>query len=74
MSSIFVGTYQVSGGVGGRAPQNKTLFWGRQSPPPRLVPKNTFTDAFENTCDMSDFRAHIFCPQTTQELPIKEAP
>ena len=29
-----------------------------------LVPKNTFTDVFDNTRD-------IFCPQTTQELPKK---
>ena len=36
-----------------------------------LVPKNTFSDVFDNTCDSSDFRAHIFCPQTTQELPKK---
>ena len=36
-----------------------------------LVPKNTFIDVFENTCDMCDFWAHIFCPQTTQELPKK---
>ena len=49
-----------------------------QSPPPPhvLVPKNTFTGVFDNTCDMhqriSDFRAHIFCPQVTQELPKKQ--
>ena len=36
-----------------------------------LVPKNTFTDVFDNTCDISDFRAHNFCPQMTQELPKK---
>ena len=36
-----------------------------------LVPKNTFTDVFDNTCDSSDFRAHIFRSQTTQELPKK---
>ena len=29
-----------------------------------LVPKNTFTDVFNNTRD-------IFCPQTTQERPNK---
>ena len=28
-------------------------------------------DEFDNTCDMGDFRAHIFCPQMTQELPKK---
>ena len=28
------------------------------------MPKNTFTDGFYNTCDIGDFRAHIFCPQT----------
>ena len=45
------------GGGGGGAPP----------PPPVphvLVPKNTFTDVFDNTRD-------IFCPQTTQELPKK---
>ena len=36
-----------------------------------LVPRNTFTDVFDNACDICDFRAHIFCPQTTQELPKK---
>ena len=40
------------GGGGGRAP-----------PPPHvLAPKTTFTDVFYNTCDIGDFRAHIFCP------------
>ena len=28
-------------------------------------------DEFDNTCDMGDFRAQIFCPQMTQELPKK---
>ena len=36
------------------------------------VQKNTFTEVFDNTGDMGDFRAHIFCPQTTQELPKKQ--
>ena len=43
---------------------------GEQSPPPRphvLVPKNPLKDVFDNTFDIGDFRAHIFCPQTTQE-------
>ena len=46
---------------------------GEESPPPALVlvPKNPFKDVFDNTCDISDFRAHIYCPQTTQELPEK---
>jgi len=26
---------------------------------------------FDNTCDISYFRAHIFCPRTTQQLPKK---
>ena len=47
--------------------------WGRRAPPAHvLVPKNPFKDLFDNTCDISDFRAHIFCPQTTQELPKKQ--
>ena len=33
--------------------------------------KNVFTDVFDITCDIGDFRVHIFCPQTTQELPNK---
>ena len=28
-------------------------------------------DVFDNTCDIGDFWEHIFCPQTTQELPKK---
>ena len=43
----------------------------RGTPSHVLVPKNTFTDVFDNTGDISDFRAHIFCSQTTQELPKK---
>ena len=39
------------------APLNKN--WGG------LVPKNTFTDVFDNTCDISYFRDNIFCPKTT---------
>ena len=30
-----------------------------------LVPKNTFTDVCDNTRDICDLKAHIFCPQTT---------
>ena len=30
-----------------------------------------YPDVFDNTCDICDFGAHIFCPQTTQELPKK---
>ena len=40
-------------------------------PPYILVPKNTFTVVFDNTCTIGDFTAHIFCSQTTQELPKK---
>ena len=35
--------------------------------PRRFSAENSFTDVF----DIDDFRAHIFCPQTTQELPKK---
>ena len=46
--------------------------WGRRAPPALvLAPKNPFKDVFDNTCDISDFRAHIYCPQTTQELSEK---
>ena len=44
----------------------------QKCPPPYiLVPKNTLTVVFDNTCDSGDFTAHIFCSQTTQELPKK---
>ena len=46
------------GGGGGRVPHV-------------LVPKDTLPDVFDNTRDISDFGARIFCPQTTQELPKK---
>ena len=36
-----------------------------------LVPKNTFKDVFDISCDIGDFRAHSSCPQMTQELPKK---
>ena len=36
-----------AGGVGG---------WGRASP--RFGAENTFTDVFDNTCDISDFKKH----------------
>lgn len=28
-------------------------------------------DVYDIICGVKDFRAHIFCPQTTQELPKK---
>ena len=31
----------------------------------------TLTDVFDVTSSICDFRAHIFCPQTTQKLPKK---
>ena len=43
--------------------------WGRGAH--TLVPKNTFTDLFDISCDIGDFRAHSSCPQMTQELPKK---
>ena len=36
----------------------KAMIWYRLNP---------FTDVFDNTSDLGDFRAHIFCHQTTQE-------
>ena len=35
------------------------------------MPKTSFTDVFDNTCDINDFRTHIFCTQRTQELHKK---
>ena len=34
-------------------------------------PKNTCKGIIDNTCDIGDFRAHILCPQTTQELYLR---
>ena len=53
------------------SPQTRISGGGGRSLPRVLVPKNTFTNVFNNTCDISDFIAHIFCPRTTQELPKK---
>ena len=50
---------QQSRGGGGVAPQQK--FLGAE-PTHVLVLKNTFTDVFGITCEISDLRAHIFCP------------
>ena len=61
-------TYLIGGGVGGqgvRSPPNRN--WGG-TPLHVLVPKNTIADVFDNNFDIS---AHIFCLQTTQELPKK---
>ena len=52
---------------------------GSKAPPPPPPTKiwtgraftEAFTDVFDNTSDIGDFREHIFCPQTTQELPKK---
>ena len=43
----------------------------REQSPHVLVPKNTCKGIIDNTCDIGDFRAHIFCPQTTQELYLR---
>ena len=65
-------TYLIGGGVGGQgggAQPSKQKLGGHSPPPPHvLVPKNTIADVFDNNFDIS---AHIFCPQTTQELPKK---
>ena len=52
---------------------------GSKAPPPPPQTKiwtgraftDAFTDVFDNTSDISDFREQIVCPQTTQELPKK---
>ena len=55
-------------GTGVFSPSPPTKIWrGHAKRPDALVLKNTFTDVF----DIGDFRAHISCPQTTQELPKK---
>lgn len=43
----------------------------RRSLAPRFGAENTFTDVVDITCDISDFRAQIFCPKMTQKLPKK---
>ena len=53
---------------GGGAVAPQTEIGGALPPPHVLVPKNTIADVFDNNFDIS---AHIFCPQTTQELPKK---
>ena len=62
-------TEQRGGGRGSRSPPKQKF--GVAEPPYILMPKNTFMDVFDITCDTGDFRVHIFCPQTTQELPKK---
>ena len=62
-------TYLIDGGVGGqggRSPPKQKL--GGRAPTHVLVPKNTIPYVFDNNFDIS---GHIFCPQTTQELPKK---
>ena len=53
-------------------PQKKqiTNIGGKNPPFHVLVLEDTFTDVFDITCDMTDFKAHIhiFCSQTTCEL------
>ena len=43
------------------------------SPPAHTFwfPKKPLKDEFDNTFDIGDFRAHIFCPQTNQERAEK---
>ena len=57
----------MEGGGGGRSEKLE-----QSPPPPHTVwfPKNPLKDEFDNTFDIGDFRAHIFCSQT-QELPEK---
>ena len=77
-STLQISIFGIDGGAGGRGvrspppPAPPTKIWrGHTKPPDALVLKNIFTDVFDNTCDIGDFRMHIFCPQTTQELPKK---
>ena len=55
---VFFSILAIGGGAGGQSPHV-------------LVPKNTCKGIIDNTCDIRDFRAHIFCPQTTQELYLR---
>ena len=55
---VFFSILDIGGGAGGQSPHV-------------LVPKNTCKGIIDNTCDIGDFRAHIFCPQTTQELYLR---
>ena len=52
--------------IGGGVRRQQALALPKQ----RFDAENTFTDAF-NYRDVFDFRSHIFCPQTTQQLPKK---
>ena len=53
--------WQSRGAGGSKAPPPSTKIWTGRA----------FTDVFDNTSDIGDFREHIFGPQTTQELPKK---
>ena len=55
---VFFSILAIGGGAGGQSPHV-------------LMPKNTCKGIIDNTCDIGDFRAHIFCPQTTQELYLR---
>ena len=52
-------------------PAEQKFIGGQSPPPPYFGSENTFTDLFDNSCDIGDFRVHIFYPQTTQGLPKK---
>ena len=74
-------TPYIGGGAGGAGgsvaptplppPKKQITNIGGKNPPFHvLVLEDTFTDVFDITCDMADFKAHIhiFCSQTTCEL------
>ena len=50
--------FRSSLGRGEVAPHPKQKRGAKSPPPP-----HPHTDVFDNTCDINDFREHIFCPQ-----------
>ena len=61
---VVVGGVVLGGGPESPPPPAKQKIWGSRVkthlPPSRFgaEPKNAFTNAFDNTYDISDFRAH----------------
>ena len=70
------GWHGIGGGAGGKEvvpPPQVKIGGGRQHPPTFWSRKENhkFSDVFDITCDIGEFRAHIFCPQKTQRLSKK---
>ena len=60
----MTGHWPIGGGAGGAYHK-----FGRGHSSPHFGTENNASDI---TCGIGDIRAHILCPQTTQELPKKQ--